>query len=29
MKRKIRYTFTDYINSKKDLTAELNLKPIH
>ncbi|HCY9900790.1 TPA: fibronectin-binding protein FnbB [Staphylococcus aureus] len=23
--RKIRYTFTDYINSKKDLTAELNL----
>ncbi|HCY8793700.1 TPA: fibronectin-binding protein FnbB [Staphylococcus aureus] len=22
---KIRYTFTDYINSKKDLTAELNL----
>ncbi|HBC4295736.1 TPA: fibronectin-binding protein FnbB, partial [Staphylococcus aureus] len=23
--RKIRYTFTDYINNKKDLTAELNL----
>ncbi|HHO5564499.1 TPA: fibronectin-binding protein FnbB [Staphylococcus aureus] len=23
--RKIRYTFTDYINHKKDLTAELNL----
>ena len=23
--RKIRYTFTDYINNKNDLTAELNL----
>ncbi len=23
--RTIRYTFTDYINNKKDLTAELNL----